>query len=533
MIPDDNIPREREQFTPVRSPASHDSSLRQALQIAAAFALIKLAIQVAANLMAQHLGYGYERDELYYLICGRFLDWGYVDQPPLVALQARAVTALFGNSLVDVRMLSALAGAVKVLLTGLLAWSLGGRRTAQILAMIAVLVAPEYLGIDGYLSMNSVEPVLWMGCLLAVILVVGGHDQRWWLAAGALGGLGLQNKHSTAFFLAALLAGLIVTPQRRILLSRWFAMATALVILIALPNLIWEARHHWATYELLNNVAHSGKNVVYGPASFLNHQRQMMHPLSVLLWVPGLVWLLCAPGGRRFRFIGITYLVFLAVMMLLHSKDYYVAPIYPVLFAAGGVVWESWTQRRRWLTYAYAVILLVTGALLAPMSLPILPPEAFIRYMSAIHIKPSSTQNLEMGPFPAFTAEMFGWPELTAEVARVYDALPPAEQSKAGIFCQNYGEASAINYLGARYRLPFAISGHQNYYLWGPHGYTGEVMIVVGKPEAELEEIFSSVEAAGFVNHPYAMPFEHVTIYLCRGAKVPLASIWPQLKLWQ
>ena len=244
MIPDDNIPGERKQSTPVRSPASPNSSLRQALQIAAAFALIKLAIQVAANLMAQHLGYGYERDELYYLICGRFLDWGYVDQPPLVALQARAVTAMFGNSLVDVRMLSALAGAVKVLLTGLLAWSLGSRRTAQTLAMIAVLVAPEYLGIDGYLSMNSVESVLWMGCLLSVILVVGGHNQRWWLAAGALGGLGLQNKHSTAFFLAALLAGLIVTSQRRILLSRWFAIATALVILIVLPNLIWEARRN-------------------------------------------------------------------------------------------------------------------------------------------------------------------------------------------------------------------------------------------------------------------------------------------------
>jgi hypothetical protein len=214
----------------------------------------------------------------------------------------------------------------------------------------------------------------------------------------------------------------------------------------------------------------------------------------------------------------------------LHSKDYYVAPIYPVLFAAGGVVWESWNQKRRWLTYTYCVILLVSGALLAPMSLPILPPEAFIRYMRAMHIKPSSTQNLEMGPFPSFTAEMFGWPELTAEVARVYDALPPAEQSKVGIFCQNYGEASAINYLGARYRLAFAISGHQNYYLWGPHGYTGEVMIVVGKPEAELREMFSLVEAAGYVNHP-AMPFEHVAIYLCRGAKVPLTGIWPQQKL--
>ncbi len=512
------------------SPASHDDSFRRALQIALVFALVKLAIQVAANLVAQHLGYGYERDELYYLICGRFLDWGYVDQPPLVALQARVATAVFGTSLVEVRMFSAMAGAVKVLLTGLLAWTLGGRRTAQALAMIAVLVAPEYLGIDGYLSMNSVEPVLWMGCLLPIILVA--RDERWWLAAGVLGGIGIQNKHSTAFFLAALLVGLAATQQRRMLFSRWFAAATALVFLISLPNLIWEAQHHWATLVLLNNIAHSGKNVVYGPIAFLHHQIQMMHPLTILMWVPGLAWLLFAAGGKRWRFLGITYLAFLLAMMFLHSKDYYVAPIYPVLFAAGGLVWESWSRSRRWLAYTYSAILLATGALLAPMSLPVLPPNDFVRYMRLLHFKPSSTEDLAMGPLPSFTADMFGWPELTAEVARVYDALPPGDREKAGIFCQNYGEASAINYLGARYRLPFAISGHQNYYFWGPRGYTGEVIIAVGKPEAELKEMFFSVEPVGVVNHPYAMPFEHGTIYLCRGAKAPLRAIWPQQKLW-
>ncbi|MBB5315837.1 ArnT family glycosyltransferase [Tunturibacter empetritectus] len=516
----------------LNSPATRDSSFQRAFQIAVVFALVKLSIQVGANLMAQHLGYGYERDELYYLICGRFLDWGYVDQPPLVALQARVVTAVFGSSLVEVRMLSAMAGAVKVLLTGLLAWSLGGRRTAQTLAMIAVLVAPEYLGIDGYLSMNSVESILWMGCLLSVILVARGQDQRWWLAAGVLGGLGLQNKHSTAFFLAALLFGLAATKQRRILLSRWFAIAMALMVLIALPNLIWESRHHWATFVLLNNIAHSSKNVVYGPISFLHHQMQMMNPLTVLMWVPGLIWLLFAQGSKRWRFVGVTYLVFLVVMMFLHSKDYYVAPIYPVLFSAGGLVWESWTRSRYWVACTYSLILVVTGVLLAPMSLPILPPTDFVRYMHMLHFKPSSTENLVIGPLPSFTADMFGWPELTAEVARVYGALGPGDQAKTGIFCQNYGEASAINYLGAQYGLPFAISGHQNYYLWGTHGYTGELMIVVGKPETELKEMFFSVKAVGYVNHPYAMPFEHVTIYLCRGARVPLSRLWQQQRLW-
>src|SRR5271165_2238210 len=229
---------------PISRPlASHD--LSRALQLAAVFALLKLAMQVGATIYTTHIGYGYFRDEMYYIMCGRFLDWGYVDQSPMVALQARLATILFGKSVVGLRFFSACAGAIRVFLTGLVAWSLGGRRAAQFLAMLAVIVAPCYLGGDGYLSMNSFESIFWIGCILTLTWIARGASPKWWLLIGGLAGLGLENKPSMTFFLVALVLGLLVTPQRRLLWSRWFAGAIALTVLIALPNLLWQAGHHW------------------------------------------------------------------------------------------------------------------------------------------------------------------------------------------------------------------------------------------------------------------------------------------------
>src|SRR4051812_11103391 len=218
-----------------------DYSLRSALVLALIFAGIKLALHIATNLWEAHIGYGYFRDEFYYLICGRHLAWGYVDHGPIVALQARFSELVFGHSLAGIRMLSALAGAKRVLLTGLLAWALGGRRPAQALAMIGILFAPQYLGIDSYLSMNSFESACWMGCVLALILILRGWSERWcWLLFGLCGGIGLLNKPSMTFFLLALLAALLLTPQRRLLFSRWAVVGVALLILMALPNLLWQ-----------------------------------------------------------------------------------------------------------------------------------------------------------------------------------------------------------------------------------------------------------------------------------------------------
>jgi hypothetical protein len=515
-----------------------DPTLSAALRLAVFFAAIKLVLHTAANLWEAHIGYGYFRDELYYILCGRNLAWGYVDHGPGVALQAKLALAIFGKSLAGIRMISAAAGAGRIFLTGMLAWSLGGRRPAQALAMIGVLVAPLYLGLDSFLSMNSMESLFWMGCLLALILIVRGGDDKLWLLFGISAGLGLLNKPSMAFFLLSLLVALIVTPQRRLLFSRWAAAGVALLLLIALPNLIWQAHYHWPTLEFLHDGQIENKNVKLSLLPFLGKQIQNMHPVTVLLWGAGLIWLLWDRQAKHWRWLGLTYLFFLISMMGLHAKDYYVSPIYPILFAAGGIAWERWyanskaVQKDR--IFAFPVmeaVLLVTALLLLPMSLPLMPPRIWLAYTKTAHLYNSidNSENEASGPLPQFYADRFGWQEEVDQVSRIYHSLPADEQKKVGIYCSNYGEASAINFLG--HGLPFAISGHNNYWLWGPHGVTGEVMIVINSatPE-EMSEFYDSVQIAGHMDHPFSMPFEHRNIYLVHGRHKNVLDDWLSFK---
>ncbi len=363
------------------APISVRTPFAAALRLAALFATLTFLIHFASSLWGSHLGYGFFRDELYFLVCGHHLAWGYVDQPPMVALQARLAETIFGLIPTGIRIFSFAAAGVTVGLTGLLAWQLGGRRTPQALAMTAVLAAPVFLVAANYLSMNSFEPCFWMGALLAILrLADGTASLRAWLIFGFLAGLGIENKDSTVFFLAALLVGLLFSPQRRILFSRWCAAGAAVVVLIALPNFLWQWTHHFPTYELLTNVAHSDKNIKLPPGAFLLQQAQMLLIFAAPLWIGGLAWLAFARKARPWRFVAFTYLVFLVAMMALHAKDYYLAPIYPVLFAAGAVAFGQLT-RRSWPPIAYSALLaaLLCGVT-APIMLTILPPGEYVAY---------------------------------------------------------------------------------------------------------------------------------------------------------
>jgi len=522
-----------------RQPATLQADLRSILWISAGFAALKLAIQIVGNILAQHAGYGIFRDEMYYLVCGRRLAFGYVDQPPLVALQARVGEMLFGHETMwSLRLISAIAGAAKVFLTGLLTWALGGGRRAAALAMLAVIGAGVYLGIDSFLSMNSFDPVLWMLCALGLIRIAQSHSptevRGWWIAFGVSAGLGFENKDSVAFFLVAMLIALLLTPQRRVLANRWFAVAVGLIVLVSLPNFLWQVHNHFPTLEWLHSVQHSDKEVKLAPLPFFLAQILTLTPYSVLLWGTGVLWLLFAKAARAFRFLGVFYPIFLALMMALHAKDYYLVPAYPVFFAAGAVAWFAWAQRVVWrnvLIGTYVAVTLVGLVLFFPLSVPVLPPQQFLAYTEKLHFKPKESETHAATLLPQFYADRFGWQDLVAQVAGIYNALPPEERAVTGILTANYGQAGAIDVLGEKYGLPPAISGHQNYWLWGPRGYTGEEMIVVNNatPE-EMRATYKSCTVAGVRNDPYAMPWEHGSIYLCRGRKTSYQAGWNDLK---
>jgi dolichyl-phosphate-mannose-protein mannosyltransferase len=517
------------------------TDLRSILWLSAAFAALKLAIQVIGNILAQHAGYGIFRDELYYLVCGRHLAFGYVDQPPLVAIQARLSEMLFGHDTMwSLRLFSAAAGAAKVFLTGVLCWALGGGRKAAALAMLGVLAAGVYLGVDGYLSMNSFDPVFWMICVLALVRIVQSASQNeirgWWIVFGLSAGLAFENKDSVAFFLIAMLVALLLTPQRRILANRWFVVAVALMVLVALPNFLWQVHNRFPTLEWLHDVQNSDKDVKLPPLQFFLAQIMTLTPASVLLWGWGVLWLLFSKATKSYRFLGVFYLILLTLMMALHAKDYYLVPAYPVFFAAGAIALFSWAKRIPWrnaLIGAYAVIVVVGLVLFFPFSVPVLPPQQWLAYAEKLHFKPKDSENHAATLLPQFYADRFGWEDLAKQVSGVYNALPPQERAKTGILASNYGQAGAIDILGAKYGLPPAISGHQNYWIWGPRGYTGEEMIVIN--DASLDDMnafYSSCTIVGERNGLYTMPWEHGFIYLCHGRKKTYQAVWNELKYY-
>jgi Dolichyl-phosphate-mannose-protein mannosyltransferase len=467
--------------------------------------------------------YHYFRDELYFIACGRHLDWGYVDHPPLVAVYSWIGERL-GGSLRGFRFLTTVAGTLRIVLTGVLTARLGGNRAAQMLACTAVLLAPIYLGIDNILSMNSVEHVLWLACLVIVVEIANGASERWWLAFGALAGIGLQNKHSMVFLGFALAVGLVLTPLRRSLAKPWIWLGGALAVLIFLPNVLWEVRHGWPTLELLRNVKESGKNVVLAPGPFLVQQGMMLNPFSAPLWIAGLIFLFRSP---RYRVLAWTYVVLLIVFIRLEAKDYYVAPIYPMLFAAGAV----WLSSRKALWIPQLALVVVGGMIAVPLALPILPPAKHLAYRRALGVQPQRTEVSHTSELPQIFSDQFGWEEMVAKVARYYHSLPPAERAKTVIFAGNYGEAGAIDFYGPKYGLPRAVSGHQNYFLWGYRDATGDSVILIGDDGDPA--LWQSIHAFDRTNHPYAMPEENAALYHGRGLKVPLAEVWPRVKNWR
>jgi len=489
--------------------------------------------------------YGYFRDELYFLDCARHLDWGYVDHAPMIGLWAK-IALLFGGSLPALRLLPALAGAGLVVLSGLLAWRLGGGRFAQAMAALAVLAAPIYLGTDSILSMNAFEPLFWMGAVFVVLRILQPEDHqpsiagaggpRAWIAVGVLLGLGLMNKHSTAFFAFALAVGLLLTRERQALRTRWPWIGAAAAVLIFLPNILWQVRHDFATLEDLGNVARQGKNVVLGPLEFLGQQILILHPVLLPLWLAGLVWLFAARRGRL-RMLGWTYLVLFGLMFALKGKNYYLAPIYPMLLAAGAVALESGLGRMRGSVRlaaqtAIVAVVLAAGTMTAPLALPLLEPAAYVAYEKRLGFAPPKTEVAHRGPLPQLFGDQFGWEELVSDVAGIYGRLAPEERARTGIFANNYGEAGAINLFGPRFGLPPAVSAHQTHFLWGPGRSRGDIFIVLQDTRKDLEEVCASVEEAAVHSHPWGMAEENRPIYVCRGLKTPLAEMWPRLKHW-
>ena len=519
-------------------------SMKGALWLAVGFGLLKYVLSTLSQITIQHAGYGIFRDELYFIVCGRHLAWGYVDQPPVIPLVVRISELLFGlHSLALFRTFASLAGAAEVAITGLLAWRMGGSRWAQALAMTGILLAPMTIGASETFSTTTFEPLFWMTVAFALMELARLADRGirsgrtvalWWVLLGVAAGMGLENKWNEVFFLTCLLAALLMTSQRKLLASKWFPIGLTLLVLLILPNLLWEMHHHWATLELLHNDQTNGKNVHLGPLPFLLTQIQVLGPLMAPLWIGGILWLLFGRSARMLRFLGVTYVLYLPLMMILHAKDYYLAAIYPLYFAAGAAARDlafrrAWLRRR--LAPAYVALNVAFIAVLLPIILPVLPPAQIIAYQARIHVQPPKTETATTAALPQYFADMLDWRQKADLLAAAWYSLPQAERAQAVIYTENYGDASAVNVY--RPDVPQAISGHQNYFFWGPRTYTGSVMIVFGESRSTLESEFDSVEEFTQDTNPYVEPYERGPVFICRGLHENLQALWPKVKKWE
>jgi len=486
------------------------------------------AVKLLLHVLTSIRHYGYFRDELYYLDMARHLDWGYVDCAPLIAVYAK-IALLLGGSLAALRILPALAGTALVALAVLITRELGGGRYAQFLVGFAVLLCPAFLAVDSLLTMNAFEPLFWMGCVLVIARILRTGNSRLWLWFGVLAGLGLENKHSTLFFGFAVTVALLLTQHRREFLKPWIWIAGGIALVLFLPNLIWQVRHHFPTLEDLENVRREGKNVVLGPLAFVKQQIITTHPVLFPVWLTGFIWLL---RQKRWRVLGLTFLIFFVAMEIEHAKDYYLFPIYPMLFAAGAVAFERWLAPRAAWTRTLVIAMMLLGTIpTVPLATWMLSPERYLAYENAIGFRPQKAETHMQSLLPQPIADQFGWPEMVREVADIYNALPPEERAKTGIFTGNYGEAGAINLFGPRYGLPRAYSRHQNHWYWGPPTEHYQNLIFLQFSREDVQDNCTSWQAHEH-NERFGMAEENTPIYLCRGATFDLQKVWWHYHHW-
>jgi 4-amino-4-deoxy-L-arabinose transferase-like glycosyltransferase len=487
--------------------------------------LVSLALVRVVLHMITNSQYGFHRDELAMLDDARYLAWGYAAYPPVTPLIGRVALVVFGPSLVGVRFLSALAQSIVMVLAGLMARELGGTRLAQVITALAVALAPISLLQGALFQYVSFDYLWWVLIAYFVIRLLKSEDPRWWLAIGVALGLGMMTKYTMAYFVAGLVSGVMFTNARRYWASPWLWGGAVLSLLIVAPNLIWQAQHNFIGLEFLINI-HARDVEIGRTEGYLIEQFIVATNLfTIPFWGAGLYFYFCKPAGARYRMLGWMYVIPFVLFLVTQGRSYYLAPAYPMLIAAGVIVWEQWvallsaTMARlaRGLTWGG---LAAGGLIFAPVMLPVAPiNSALWNLTSALH------DNF---------VEQIGWPELVETVAEIYVALSPEERSRTAILTGNYGEAGAINWYGPPSGLPEAISGINSYWLRGYGNPPPETLIVVGFSRERAERFFAACDLAGQVTNRHNVENEetkfHPDIFVCRGPRQPWPELWKSLR---
>ena len=494
-------------------------SASRATVILIAIALARLLVHALTNSQ-----YGFHRDELATLDDAHYLAWGYVAYPPLTPFIGRLALELFGLSVAGVRFFGALAQCAALVFTGLMVREMGGRTWAQAVAALAVAVAPVSILWGALFQYTTFDYLWWVLAAYFVALLVRSDDPRWWLGIGVAVGLGMMTRYTMAFLAAGITGGVLLTPARRYLRSRWLWAGVTASLLIFLPNLVWQIRHDWIVFDFLRYL-HARDVRIGRTDDFLRNQFLVpANIFTVPLWAAGLWFYFATPTGRRFRLLGWMFAIPFALFAIGKGRDYYTAGSYPILLAGGAVWAEQWiaglAARRARLIRGAVWSTLVMGTAMGM----ILVPFGSVNSWWWNHVAS------QLDDF----REEVGWPDLAEAVARVRDQLPAEERAGVGILAGNYGEAGAINMFGPARGLPTAISGVNSYWERGYGEPAPRTLIVLGLSRSTADQHFAACEGAGRVTNRYGVRNEesqrHPEIFVCRSLRKPWPEFWKDLR---
>ena len=501
---------------------SRVSAPRQSIWTGDTALLIYIALATVVIHIITGNRYGFQRDELATLDDARHLAWGYPAYPPVTPFFGRISLILFGTSIVGFRFFAAVAQAVGLLLTGLMARELGGRRGAQLVAAVAAI--PFALGGGALMQYVSFDYICWVLTAYFLVRLLKSEDPRWWAAIGAGIGFGMLSKYTIGFFVLSIVAGVLLTDTRRFLRSKWLWAGVAISLVIFLPNLLWQVQHNLVSLDFLKHI--HARDIREGRTQHFLPEQLALTFLRFPLAVAGLYFYF-SRDGRRFRMLGWMYLITLLLFTIAKGRWYYMGPAYPMLYAAGAVWGEHWLasmQRTRAMTVRWTVWTALTVDVLFTIAfwLPTAPVTSGWWKIS----------NAVQGDY----REEMGWPELVQEVAKIRDTLTPEERAHLGIIGTNYGEAGAVNLYGPQYGLPRAISGINYFWQRGYGDPAPQTLIVIGLDQDEVAEHFESCRLAGHTWNRYGVKNEetedHPDIFVCGPPKQGWPTFWKHFRYY-
>lgn len=489
------------------------------------FAFTKLIIHLIFN-----TNYGFHRDEFLYLALGDHLAWGYMEVPPVIAIFGK-IALILGGDLFIVRLFPALIGFVMILLIGIMVKDLGGKKWAQAFACIAFILSPAFLRTNTLFQPVSFNQLCWFLSAVLIIKLIKSQNPKFWYYIGLVAGLGILTKYSIAFFLTAFFFGLLLTPHRRWLKTKYPYIALGIALVISCPNLLWQFQHNLPIVTHMTELSQTQLKNVQIPG-FMTSQF-LMHNAGLYVWLPGLLYLFFSTKMSPYKILGWIYLLIILLLVLLSGKGYYSMGAYLMLMAVGGIAIESLVESKAaWLKYVLVCLFVTLSIPLVPYGMPVLAIENMQKYCTYMKDKfkldgPLRWEDGKIYSLPQDYADMHGWEEISVRVSKIYNSLSPEEQKSCLIYGGSYGHAGSINYYREKYNLPEAYSFNGSHIMWMPDSVNFDNQIMIDDVSQTSSTWFNNMELVDQVQNPYAR--EPGYIYYRSNPKIDVKKRWLEL----